>query len=81
MAAQLAVTTKELQDAEKKNLSLYQVNRELLSQYKEKSAWDALRQREPFTGISEVASENEVQAVEDRLYEQLRDINIEAAEK
>ena len=81
LAAQLAVTTKDLQDAEKKNLSLYQMNRDLLSQYKEKSAWDAVRQREPFTGISEVTSENQVQAVEDRLYEQLRDMNIEAAEK
>lgn len=81
LETQLAATTKELQDAEKKNLSLYEVNRELLGKYQQKSAWDALRQREPFTGINGVAIENQVQDVEDRMYEQLRDINVEAAEQ
>jgi chromosome segregation ATPase len=81
LEAQLSETTRQLQDAEKKNLALYQINRELLSQYQEKSVWDALRQREPLTGISAVAIENKAQDIADRMYDQLREVNVEAAEK
>ncbi len=79
--AQLAATTTALQDAEKKNLALYELNRELSARYAEKSVWDTLRQREPFTGIGQVATENQAQDIEDRNYEQLREVNVEAAEK
>jgi chromosome segregation ATPase len=79
--AQLASTTTALQDAEKKNLALYALNRELSAQYADKSVWDTLRQREPFTGIGQVATENQAQDIEDRNYEQLREINVEAADK
>jgi chromosome segregation ATPase len=78
---QLADTRKELADAEKKNLALYETNTELLAQYRGKSAWDAIRQREPFTGIRDVSVENQVQGYEDRMYEQLREVNMGAAER
>lgn len=81
LAAQLAETSRQLQDAEDKNLALYKVNRELMVRYQRKSAWDALRQAEPFSGIRGVAIENELQDYEDRMYEQLREVNVEAAEQ
>ncbi len=81
LVTQLAVSTKELQDAEKKNLALYQLNQTLLSQYQQKSVWDALRQREPFTGIGKVTVENQVQDLEDRNYQQVRTVNADGAEK
>lgn len=42
----------------KHNLALYQVNIELLEKYRNKSVWDALRQREPVTGLGRVEIEN-----------------------
>jgi len=81
LADQLAETTRQLQDAEKKNLALYEVNRELLQRYSDKSMLDALRQGEPFTGIGGVAVENEIQDYEDRMAEQLREVNVEATEQ
>lgn len=78
---QLAATRKELADAEKKNLALYEVNTELLAQYRGKTVWDAIKQREPLTGIRDVSVENQVQDYEDRMYEQLREVNVGAAER
>lgn len=42
----------------KHNLALYQLNVELLDQYHHKGVWDALRQREPVTGLGRVEVEN-----------------------
>ncbi|MGD9601213.1 MAG: hypothetical protein AB7Q76_16855 [Gammaproteobacteria bacterium] len=81
LTAELAAVRKELADAEKKNRALYEVNAELLAEYRGKSAWDALRQAEPFSGIDGVAVENRIQDYEDRMAEQLRDVNVEAAER
>ena len=75
LEATLATTSTALNEAETHNLALYQINRELLEQYQHKSAWDALRQREPLTGIASVAAENAAQDVEDRLAEELLPVN------
>ena len=40
------------------NQKLYEVNLELLDLYKNKSAFDAIKQREPITGLSQVQIEN-----------------------
>lgn len=43
------------------NRRLLDINRELLAQYENKGVFDAVRQKEPFTGIKEVEIENLVQ--------------------
>lgn len=43
------------------NQQLLTINRELLSQYQNKGVFDAVRQKEPFTGVKEVEIENLVQ--------------------
>lgn len=43
------------------NRKLYDINRELLEKYNDKSAMDALLQREPFTGAAAVQIENLIQ--------------------
>jgi predicted nucleic acid-binding Zn-ribbon protein len=43
------------------NKKLFDLNRELLARYQEKGVVDAMKQKEPFTGIKEVEVENLVQ--------------------
>ncbi len=79
LAAQLAATQTELADAERKNLELYKTNKDILRQLSSETAWDRLLAKEPFTGLAHVQRETLVQGFEDRLYEQLREGNLEAA--
>ena len=74
--AQLQKTQRELQDSERKNLALYQANRELMDLYKNKSSWDALVQHEPLTGIKGVEIENILQEYADKSQDQLREVNV-----
>ena len=69
---QLTAARAELADAEKKNLALYQTNRELIDKYQQKSRWAALLQKEPFVGFKQVQIENQAQAFEHDNAEQLR---------
>lgn len=80
LADRLESTSAQLRDAESRNLALYRLNEELLDQYQQKSAWDAVRQREPFTGIAGVAVENAAQDYEDRMADELLPVNEAAAE-
>lgn len=57
------------------NKKLYDINKDILGKYKNKGAMDAILQREPFTGVSEVGVENLIQ---DYQY-QLDDLVIPAA--
>lgn len=59
-----------------KNAGLYKVNTELLAAYRDKDAWDALRQHEPLTGIGAVQVETEVENFQFRL-EDLRTVKFE----
>jgi chromosome segregation ATPase len=52
---------------EQKNLKLYQLNREILTQYRDKSVLGALTQVEPLTGIESVRMENILQEYRDKL--------------
>ncbi|MBI2799231.1 MAG: hypothetical protein HYX63_02925 [Gammaproteobacteria bacterium] len=79
--AQLQRTQRELQDSERKNLALYQANRELMDLYKNKSSWDALVQHEPLTGIKGVAIENILQEYAGKSQDQLREVNVKALER
>lgn len=63
-------------DCSTKNEALYQANSELLAAYRDKDAWDVLKQREPLTGIASVQVENAVQEYQFRL-EDLRTVKFE----
>ncbi len=58
---------RQIADCEHKNLLLYQANTELLEKYKNKNVWDALAQKEPFTGIEKVRIDNVLQEYRDKL--------------
>ncbi|MBI5462539.1 MAG: hypothetical protein HY941_10175 [Gammaproteobacteria bacterium] len=64
-------------DCRDKNEAMYKTNNELLAAYRDKSAWDALKQREPLTGIALVEVENAVQEYQFRL-EDLRTVQFES---
>lgn len=49
------------------NLALYQANVELLERYRDKGVWDALKQREPVTGLGRVEVENMVEQYRARI--------------
>ncbi len=57
----------QITDCEHKNLLLYQANTQLLEKYKNKTVWDALAQKEPFTGIEKVRIDNVLQEYRDKL--------------
>lgn len=69
----------ELADAEQKNLALYAANVELLERYTNKTPIDGILQREPFTGIKNVELENVRETYEYKMYDEVRDTNLEAA--
>jgi chromosome segregation ATPase len=52
---------------EQKNLKLYQLNRDILTQYRDKNVLGALTQAEPLTGIESVRMENILQEYRDKL--------------
>ena len=60
-------------DCRTKNEAMYQANSELLAAYRDKNAWDAVKQHEPLTGIASVEVENAVQEYQFRL-EDLRTV-------
>lgn len=69
----------ELEDSERKNLDLYRLNVELLEAWHRKGPLTALLQREPVTGIGNVALENVLQEYRHKLDEALRESNRAAA--
>lgn len=63
-------------DCQAKNDAMYQTNADLLAAYRDKDAWDALKQSEPVTGLGSVKVENAVQEYRFRL-EDLRTVKFE----
>lgn len=63
----VATQSAQLDVYAKHNLTLYEANVELLDQYRRKSAWDALKQREPVTGLGRVEVENMVEQYRARI--------------
>lgn len=62
-----AAQAKQIDVCGTNNAKLYQVNLELLDQYQRKGVWDALRQREPFTGLKQVEIESLVEEYRDKI--------------
>lgn len=62
--------TREIALAEEKNLALYQLGRDLMVRYENKSCGEILVQKEPFTGLKRVQIENLLEEYRDKLDEQ-----------
>ena len=58
---------RELDNCADKNQQLYQVNLELLNQYKNKGVWDAMLQKEPVTQLKQVEIENIIEDIQYRI--------------
>jgi chromosome segregation ATPase len=53
--------TQMVQACDERNAKLVGLTNELVAKYRDKGVWDALAQREPFTGIQEVRIQNAMQ--------------------
>lgn len=67
LQAAVAQRGQTLAGCEQKNARLYQLNREILAQYRDKGFLDALTQIDPFTGIKSVQVENTLEDYRDKL--------------
>ena len=81
LKANLDATSRQLDDAEKKNLALYQINRKVLAEFDKEGPWDGLLRKEPFTGLKRVEIENLVQEYEYEMGDQAREVNLDALNK
>lgn len=77
LRASLDATARQLEDAEKKNLALYDINKEILAEFAKEGPWDGLLRKEPLTGLKRVEVENIVQDIEYRMDDHLRETNRE----
>jgi chromosome segregation ATPase len=67
LQAAVAQRGQALGGCEQKNAKLYQLNREILAQYRDKGFLDALVQVDPLTGIKSVQVENTLEEYRDKL--------------
>ncbi|MDX1811772.1 MAG: hypothetical protein R3240_07495 [Gammaproteobacteria bacterium] len=65
--ASLTDTQKNLDTCSKENKNMYQVNSELVKAYRNKGVFDALLEKEPFTGIKKVETEMAAEQKEEQL--------------
>ncbi len=77
LQTRLAATLQELTDAEKKNLALVRINRDILAEFEREGPWDGLLRKEPFSGLKRVEIENLVQDYEYEMGEHLRESSLE----
>jgi hypothetical protein len=70
LAEQKIQLTRKLEDAERRNLALYNLGKEILHRYQHYGLGDAIAAREPFTGIAKVKLQNYVQQKSDALTDQ-----------
>jgi len=69
--SQAIVLQRRVDDAETKNLALYQLGKEVLNRYEKFGLGTAITAREPFVGITKVKLENLVQDYSDKLSDQI----------
>jgi hypothetical protein len=67
LAEQKIQLTRKLEDAERRNLALYNLGKEILHRYQHYGLGDAIAAREPFTGIAKVKLQNYAQQKSDAL--------------
>jgi chromosome segregation ATPase len=61
---------RDIASCEQKNLALYQVGRSLMDRFEKKTCAETLAQKEPFTGLKRVETENLLEEYRDKLDEQ-----------
>ena len=71
----LASTRAELQDSERKNLELYQLNRDVVSHFSNEGLFSRLVRSETATGLGQIKTETLLQEYEGKLEANLRDSN------
>ncbi|MBI3433129.1 MAG: hypothetical protein HY018_13075 [Hydrogenophilales bacterium] len=65
-----ASNERDIASCEHKNLALYEVGRSLMDRFEHKSCGEILSEKEPFTGIRKVETENLMEEYRDKLDEQ-----------
>jgi len=70
LAMQVIVLQRLVADREVKNMELFKIGNEILARYEKFSLGEALLAKEPFTGITKVKLENQVQDYQDKLIDQ-----------
>lgn len=65
-----ASNERDIASCERKNLALYEVGRSLIERFEHKTCGEILTEKEPFTGIRKVETENLMEEYRDKLDEQ-----------
>jgi len=66
-ASESIILKRKVEDRERKNLELYKTANEILTRYEKFGLGEALTAKEPFTGITRVKLENQVQDYQDKI--------------
>ena len=67
LASEAIILKRKVDDRERKNLELYKTANEVLTRYEKFGLGEALTAKEPFTGITRVKLENQVQDYQDKI--------------
>ena len=67
LASESIALKRKVEDRERKNLELYKTANEILTRYEKFGLGEALSAKEPFTGITRVKLENQVQDYQDKI--------------
>src|SRR5215472_12815618 len=67
LANESIILKRKLEDLERKNLELFKTANEILTRYEKFALGEALLAKEPFTGITRVKLENQVQDYQDKI--------------
>jgi chromosome segregation ATPase len=70
LANESIILKRKVEDRERKNLELFKTANEILTRYEKFGLGEALAAREPFTGITRVKLENQVQDYQDKIADQ-----------
>ena len=70
LASESIVLKRKVDDRERKNLELFKTANEILTRYEKFGLGEALSAKEPFTGITRVKLENQVQDYQDKIADQ-----------
>jgi hypothetical protein len=69
-ASESIILKRKVEDRERKNLELFKTANEVLTRYERFALGEALSAKEPFTGITRVKLENQVQDYQDKIADQ-----------
>jgi chromosome segregation ATPase len=70
LASESIILKRKVDDRERKNLELFKTANEVLTRYEKFGLGEALSAKEPFTGITRVKLENQVQDYQDKIADQ-----------